>query len=286
MKLIRFGPSGSEKPGLIDANGIIRDLSAEVMDIGGDAIGPDGLARIGRLDPSTLPAVDGEPRLGAPVTAVGKVIGVGMNYKSFAAQMGMEHPPEPILFMKATSSLCGPDDPIIIPRGAQRTDWEVELAIVIGSRAHCADETAAAAAIAGYTVCNELSERDYQFERGGNWSKGKSFDGFAHLGPWLVTADAVTDPHDLGLWLDLNGTRMQQGNTDDMIFPIPYLVSYISQFMTLLPGDVISTGTPLGIGMLQDPPRYLQPGDQVALGIDGLGEQHQTCVAWSADLIQ
>lgn len=282
MKLVRYGPAGQEKPGLIDGTGVLRDLSGRVRDIDGATLAPERLAELKAIDPATLPKVPGNPRLGPPVAGVGKIVAVGLNFSDHAAESGMEAPAEPILFMKAVTALSGPNDPVVIPPGAEKTDWEVELAIVIGSRARHVEERNALSYVAGYTICNDVSERAYQLERLGQWVKGKSYDSFAPLGPWLVTTDEIPDPQSLHMWLEVNGERMQDGSTATMIFGVAHLVSYISRFMTLMPGDVIPTGTPPGVGMGRKPPRFLKPGDVMRLGIDGLGEQRQECVAWDA----
>ncbi|MDH7973897.1 fumarylacetoacetate hydrolase family protein [Sphingomonas sp. AR_OL41] len=279
MKLLRYGPRGQERPGLLDAEGRIRDLSAQLSDIAGTALSPGQLAAIARIDPLTLPLVEGSPRLGACVGSVGKFICIGLNYSDHAAETNAVVPPEPIIFMKATSAIHGPDDDVIKPRGSTRMDWEVELAIVIGSHIAYAGETEAAAAIAGYCVCNDLSERAFQIERQGQWTKGKSCDTFGPIGPWLVTADEAGDVANLRMWLEVNGQRFQDGNTSTMVYKPAFLVSYLSQFMSLQPGDVISTGTPPGVGMGQRPPRYLEVGDVMDLGIERLGVQRQRVVA-------
>lgn len=279
MKLVRYGPAGHEKPGVIDGEGRVRDLSAHVADLDAAALAPAALARLAALDPSALPLVDGNPRLGVPVAGIGNLVCVGLNYRDHAIEAGMEIPDEPVLFMKSTNSLNGPHDPVVLPRGGEKGDWEVELAMVIGTTARYVSEEEALGHVAGYCICNDVSERSFQLERGGQWVKGKSCDTFAPLGPWLVTADEVPDPQSLGLWLDVSGERMQHGTTANMIFGVAYLVSYISRFMTLAPGDVISTGTPAGVGLGRKPPRYLRPGDVMALGIDGLGVQRQEVVA-------
>ena len=277
MKFVRYGEAGSERPGLIDADGGIRDLSAHVDDIAGDLLrDPSAVAGI---DPGTLPLVDGNPRLGACVAGVGKLICIGLNYSDHAAETGAAVPPEPIIFMKATSTICGPNDEIVIPRGSKKTDWEVELGVVIGKDAKYVGEADAMNHVAGYCVTNDVSERAFQIERHGQWTKGKSCDTFGPLGPWLVTRDEIADPQNLKMWLDVNGTRRQDGSTKTMIYGVAFLVSYLSQFMTLKAGDVISTGTPPGVGMGMNPPTYLKPGDVVRLGIEGLGEQQQTFVA-------
>jgi len=280
MKLLRYGPAGSEKPGMLAADGTVRDLSRVLGDIDGKALAPDSLARLKKLNPSDLPAVSGKPRLGPPLTGIGKIVAIGLNYSDHAAETGAKPPTEPIVFAKATTSITGPDDVIVIPRGSEKTDWEVELAVVIGSAARYVAVHDALKHVAGYLICNDVSERAYQLERGGTWDKGKGCDSFAPLGPWLVTSDEIPDPQALDMWLDVNGERMQNGNTRTMIFAVDHLVSYVSHFMTLMPGDVITTGTPPGVGMGKKPPRYLKPDDQVRLGIAGLGEQQQRCVAW------
>jgi 2-keto-4-pentenoate hydratase/2-oxohepta-3-ene-1,7-dioic acid hydratase in catechol pathway len=277
MKFVRFGERGAERPGLLDGAGRIRDLSRHVDDIAGATLGR--LADFAALDPDSLPLVEGEPRLGACVGNVGKFICIGLNYSDHAAEAEMELPPEPIAFARYSSAVCGPNDPIIIPRGSKRTDWEVELAFVIGKRGRYIAEADALSHVAGYFTANDVSERDFQLERSGQWSKGKSSDNFGPIGPWLVTPDEVADPNALAMWLDVNGERMQTGSTATMVYQVPFLISYLSQFFTLEPGDVISTGTPPGVGMGKKPPRYLKPGDVVTLGVEGLGEQRQLCVA-------
>ncbi len=280
MKLLRFGPPGHEKPGLLDAQGVVRDLSAHVRDIDGDAIGPDALARLRALDPATLPAVPGNPRIGACVGRIGKFVCIGLNYADHAAESNMPIPAEPIVFNKWTSAVVGPNDDVKIPRGSEKTDWEVELGVVIGTAASYVEEADAMNYVAGYCVVNDVSERSYQLERGGTWDKGKGCDTFGPTGPWLVTADEVPDPHALDLWLEVDGRRFQNGSTRTMIFNVPQLVAYLSRFMTLQPGDVISTGTPPGVGMGVKPqPVYLRPGQTLRLGIEGLGEQCQKTVA-------
>jgi 2,4-diketo-3-deoxy-L-fuconate hydrolase len=283
MKLVRYGAHGTEKPGLIDKDGALRDLSEHVADIDPYAIHPDSLARLAAIDPSTLPKVEGQPRFGAPVSPVGKMICVGMNYARHAAETGQPVPEQPVLFMKATSAIMGPNDDVVIPRGSIRTDWEVELGVVIGQVARDVSVDEALAHVAGYIVINDLSEREFQLEHGGQWVKGKSCDTFGPLGPWLVTTDEVTDPQNLHLWLEVNGHRYQDSNTSDMVFHVAKLVSYISRYMTLMPGDVISTGTPSGVGLGLKPPTYLRPGDVIELGIDGLGRQRQQVLAHPAD---
>jgi len=276
MKLLRYGPQGQEKPGLLDTKGQIRDLSAHVADIGGAAL--TDLDPLRAIDPESLPLVPGTPRIGPCVAGTGKFICIGLNYADHAAESGLKVPPEPIIFMKATSAICGPDDPILIPRGSVKTDWEVELAIVIGKPGKYIPEAQAMSHIAGYCVANDVSERAYQTERSGQWTKGKSCDNFGPIGPWLVTADEVPDPQKLPMWLKVNGQTMQNGSTATMVYGAAFLVSYLSQFFTLHPGDIISTGTPPGVGMGMKPPRYLTAGDVVELGIEGLGSQKQTCV--------
>ncbi len=282
MKLVRYGLSGAEKPGLIDRQGILRDLSGEVADIDGAALQPAALAHLASIEPARLPVVAGRPRLGAAVARIGKVIGIGLNYADHAAETGAKIPAEPIVFMKAVSSITGPDDEITLPRGSQKTDWEVELAVAIGRPARYVEEADALSHVAGYLICNDVSEREYQTERGGQWDKGKGCDSFCPLGPWLVTREEIADPQNLDMWLDVNGQRMQTGSTKTMIFGVAHLVHYVSQFMALLPGDIITTGTPPGVGMGKKPPRYLKAGDSVSLGVAGLGQQSQKVVAWSA----
>lgn len=283
MKLLRYGPQGSEKPGLLDADGHIRDLSGHLGDITPDALSPESLARLAALDPTSLPLVNGAPRHGVPVAGVGKFIAIGLNYADHAAESNMPIPKEPIVFTKAVTSLCGPNDAVIIPKGSKKSDWEVELGIVIGTKSQYVNETTALANVAGYCVVNDVSEREWQIERGGTWDKGKGCDTFGPTGPWLVTKDEVGDVQALGMWLDVNGKRMQTGNTRTMIFGVAKLVSYVSHFMTLMPGDIITTGTPPGVGMGQKPePIFLKPGDVMTLGIEKLGEQRQDVVAWSA----
>lgn len=275
MKLLRFGPAGQEKPGLLDASGQLRDLSRLLPDLGPDQLSEDALAKLRRLDPLSLPRVPGQPRLGCPVAGIGKFIAIGLNYSDHAAETGAPTPSEPIVFMKATSCIQGPSDPVMLPRGSKKTDWEVELGVVIGSRARYVSQKEALGCIAGYCVVNDISERAYQLERGPQWDKGKGCDTFGPIGPWLVTRDEVPDPQKLPLWLDLNGQRRQTGTTRTMIFGVAKLVSYVSEFMTLLPGDVITTGTPPGVGLGMKPPQFLKKGDVMRLGIDGLGVQEQ-----------
>ena len=279
MKLLRHGTAGSEKPGLLHADGSVRDLSAHVDDIAGDALSDEGLARLAALDPGTLPVVPEGTRLGPCVGRTGKFICIGLNYSDHAAETGAKVPSEPIIFMKATSAIVGPDDPIIIPRGSEKTDWEVELAVIIGARAKYVSEADALSYVAGYAVANDVSERAFQAERQGQWTKGKSCDNFGQLGPWLVTRDEVSDPQDLSMWCRVNGESMQDGTTRTMVYGVAHLVSYLSQFFTLHPGDVISTGTPPGVGLGMKPPRFLKAGDVVTLGIEGLGEQRQDVLA-------
>jgi len=278
MKLLRHGPEGQERPGLLDASGTIRDLSGIVPDIAGEVLSDAGLARIAALAPETLPAVPAGTRIGPCVAGIGKFICIGLNFSDHAAETGATVPPEPIFFMKATSAVCGPDDDIWIPRGSIKTDWEVELAVVIGRRAKYVSQNEALSCIAGYAVCNDVSERAYQMERSGQWTKGKSCDRFGPIGPWLVTRDEVADPQDLAMWLKVNGQTMQNGSTRTMVYGVAHLVSYLSEFFTLEPGDVISTGTPPGVGLGMKPPRFLNAGDVVELGIAGLGTQRQLFV--------
>ncbi|WP_204115274.1 fumarylacetoacetate hydrolase family protein [Shimia biformata] len=276
MKLLRYGPRGAEKPGVLDDQGQIRDLSGIVGDIAGDIL--VNLDRLTGLDFNNLPVVDGDPRLGACVGGTGKFMCIGLNYSDHAAETGMEVPPEPVLFMKATSAICGPNDPILIPRGSEKTDWEVELGVVIGKPAKYVSEADALDHVAGYCVINDVSERAFQTERAGQWTKGKSCDNFGQTGPWLVTKDEIADPQNLSMWLTVNGETVQDGSTQTMVYGVAHVVSYLSQFMTLHPGDIISTGTPPGVGMGFNPPRYLKAGDVVELGIEGLGQQKQVCI--------
>jgi len=278
MKLLRFGERGSERPGLLDGRGRIRDLSAVVDDIAGDALTPAGLARLRALDPGSLPLVDGEPRIGACVGRVGKFICIGLNYSDHAAETGATVPAEPVVFGKWTSAICGPNDDVEIPRGSHKTDWEVELGVVIGRGGRYIDEADALDHVAGYCVINDVSERTFQLEGTGTWDKGKGCDTFGPIGPWLVTADEVPDPQALRLWLEVDGHRYQDGSTATMVFGVRFLISYLSRFMSLQPGDVISTGTPPGVGLGQKPPVYLQAGQTMRLGIEGLGEQRQRTV--------
>jgi 2-keto-4-pentenoate hydratase/2-oxohepta-3-ene-1,7-dioic acid hydratase in catechol pathway len=278
MKLVRYGTDGREKPGLIDAEGHLRDLSVAIETIDQATLSPQGLNSLRSIAPDSLPRVKGSPRLGVPFTGISKLIGVGLNYRDHAKEAGMPIPSEPILFMKATTCISGPSDPLLLPPGSVKTDWEVELAIVIGSVARHVPLEAALDHVAGYCVANDVSEREYQLERGTQWDKGKGYDTFGPLGPWLVTRDEVPDAQDLHLWLELNGQRMQDGSTANMVFGCAELVSYISRFMTLLPGDVIVTGTPPGVGLGMKPQRFLKAGDTLRLGIDGFGVQEQTVV--------
>lgn len=279
MKLLRHGPIGQERPGLLHKDGTIRDLTGLVPDIGGAVISDTGLAMLRGIDPASLPLVDAATRLGACVAGTGKFICIGLNYADHAAESGMAVPPEPVIFMKATSAICGPNDPIVIPRGSEKTDWEVELAIIIGKAAKYVSPDDAMSHVAGYAVTNDVSERAFQTERSGQWTKGKSCDNFGQIGPWLVTRDEVADPQSLKMWLTVNGQTMQDGSTKTMVYGVKYLVSYLSQFMTLHPGDVISTGTPPGVGLGMKPPRYLKAGEVVELGIEGLGSQRQDVIA-------
>jgi len=278
MKLLRYGPPGQEKPGILDRDGRIRDLSGVVSDIGPETLAPAALDKLRKLDPATLPAVTGTPRLGPCVARVPKLVCVGLNYRLHAQEAGQPIPKEPVLFMKATSSISGPNDDVLLPRNSKKGDWEVELGIVIGSKAQYVSEADALNYVAGYCIVNDVSEREFQLERGGNWSKGKSADTFCPMGPYVVTTDEVPDPQGLDLFCEVSGQRMQSSNTRDMIFTVRQIVSYASQFMTLLPGDVMPTGTPSGVGLGMKPPRFLKPGDTMRLGISGLGEQRQRVV--------
>jgi 2-keto-4-pentenoate hydratase/2-oxohepta-3-ene-1,7-dioic acid hydratase in catechol pathway len=278
MKLLRYGPAGKERPAILDSNGKIRDLSAQVSDIGGDALLPTSLDKLRHLDINSLPLVDGNPRLGACIGSVGKFICIGLNYADHAAETGAEIPKEPVIFNKWTSSIVGPNDDVEIPRDSVKTDWEVELGVVIGKGGRYISEADALSHVAGYCVINDVSEREFQIERGGTWDKGKGCDTFGPIGPWLVTADEIPDPHQLNLWLEVDGKRYQNGNTRTMIFKVPEIVSYLSRFMSLQPGDIISSGTPPGVGLGQKPPVYLKAGQVMHLGIEGLGEQRQKTV--------
>ncbi len=280
MKLVRYGKMGKEKPGLIDAQGRLRDLSTVLPDIAAPQLGDAVLARLRRFAPEKLPLVRGNQRLGCPVAGIGKFIAIGLNYADHAAEAGMPIPAEPIVFMKANSCIQGASDPIMLPKGSLKTDWEVELGVVIGTMARYVSQKQALDHVAGYCVVNDVSERSYQLERGGTWDKGKGCDSFGPIGPWLVTRDEVANPQKLDLWLELNGQRVQSGNTRTMIFGVAKVISYVSQFMTLQPGDVICTGTPPGVGMGMKPQRFLKAGDSLRLGVQGLGEQQQTVLAF------
>lgn len=279
MKLLRYGPMGSEKPGVIDADGNIRDLSAVVADIAGETLAPEKLAELAALDFAELPLAENTGRLGPCVSGTGKFICIGLNYADHAAESGLDVPPEPVVFMKATSAICGPNDPVIIPRGSMKTDWEVELGLVIGKRAKYVHQADALDYVAGYCVINDVSERSFQIEHAGQWTKGKSADNFGQTGPWLVTKDEIADPQNLKMWLSVNGEIRQDGATNTMVFGAARLVAYLSNFMSLHPGDIISTGTPPGVGMGMNPPTYLKPGDLLELGIEGLGQQRQQVIA-------
>ncbi len=279
MKLLRYGPNGQEKPGMLDASGTIRDLSGVIADIDGATIGADGLAKLAAVDPASLPAVTGNPRLGACVGKVGKFICIGLNYADHAAESGLDVPPEPVIFMKCTSAICGPNDDVEIPRTSEKTDWEVELGVVIGKHTKYVAEKDAMDHVAGYCVINDISERAFQAERAGQWTKGKSHDTFGPIGPWLVTKDEVADPQSLKMWLEVDGHRYQDGSTKTMVYKVPHLVSYLSQFMSLQPGDIISTGTPPGVGLgIKPTPIYLKAGQTMRLGVEGLGEQTQKTI--------
>lgn len=278
MKLLRFGPKGQEKPGLLDGEGNLRDLSGVIDDLSGEVLSDDSLARLGQLNPEDLPMVSADTRLGPCVGHVGKFICIGLNYSDHAAETGAEVPPEPVVFNKWTSAICGPNDDVEIPRDSQKTDWEVELGVVIGKAGRYIDEANAMEHVAGFCVINDVSEREFQLERSGSWDKGKGCDTFGPLGPWLVTRNDVSDPHDLAIWLEVDGKRYQDGSTRTMVYQVPYLISYLSRFMSLQPGDVISTGTPPGVGLGQKPPVYLREGQVMRLGIEGLGEQQQRTV--------
>jgi len=283
MKLVRVGQPGAERPGLVDRDGRVRDLSAVVGNIGPDELAPAVLARLAAIDPATLPLLEGQgeaQRRGVPWTGIGKIVAIGLNYADHAAEAGMPLPPEPIVFLKATTSLNGPDDAVMLPFGSEKSDWEVELGVVIGTMARNVSQAQALGHVAGYCVVNDVSEREFQLERGGTWDKGKGCDTFCPVGPWLVTRDEVPDPQRLGMWLDVNGARMQKGSTATMVFDVATVVSYVSRFMTLMPGDLIATGTPPGVGMGFKPPRFLRAGDTMRLGIEGLGEQTQRVVPY------
>jgi 2,4-diketo-3-deoxy-L-fuconate hydrolase len=278
MKLVRFGEAGKERPGVLDSDGHVRDLSAHVKDISGDVLSDDSLKHLAEIDPKSLPRLPDGVRLGAPVATPSKFVAIGLNYSDHAAEVGATPPTEPIIFLKAVTSICGPNDAVEKPRGSTKLDWEVELGIIIGKRAKYVDKISAYSYIAGYCLGNDVSERNFQTERQGQWTKGKSHDTFGPLGPWLVTRDEIPNPQNLRMWLDVNGERQQNGTTATMIFTVPTIVSYVSQFMTLLPGDVIITGTPPGVGSGKKPPRFLNVGDVVTLGVDGLGTQRQQIV--------
>lgn len=282
MKLLRFGPNKQERPGALDADGRICDLSGIVADLGGSALEPESLARLRAIDLSQLPIVPGSPRIGPCVASVGKFLCIGLNYSDHAAESGMAVPAEPVLFTKATSAICGPNDDVIIPRGSLKSDWEVELGVVIGREAKYVEEGDALSHVAGYCVVNDLSERAFQLEGTGQWVKGKSCDTFGPIGPWLVTADEVPDPQNLHMWLEVDGHRYQNGSTATMVFGVAHLISYLSRFMSLQPGDIISTGTPPGVGLGQKPPVYLRAGNVMTLGIEGLGQQRQATVPCTA----
>jgi 2-keto-4-pentenoate hydratase/2-oxohepta-3-ene-1,7-dioic acid hydratase in catechol pathway len=278
MKLVRFGAAGDEKPGVIDKHGNLRDLSAYIDDITAQNLSDEKLSELSKINLNTLPIMDKYTRLGPCVSGVGKFICIGLNYADHAKEAGMEVPPEPVIFMKATSAICGPTDPILLPRGSVKTDWEVELAVVIGSKAKYVELEDAMSYVAGYAASNDISERTYQLEGSGHWTKGKSCDSFGPLGPYLVTKDEIPDPQNLSMWLSVNGQKMQDGSTSTMVYGVAFLVHYISQFMSLMPGDIISTGTPPGVGLGMTPPVYLKPGDIVTLGVEGLGEHNQTVI--------
>ena len=281
MKLVRYGAPGKEKPGLIDADGKLRDLSGKIEDLGPKTLSPSVLAKLAKLKPESLPLVKGKPRLGVPVTGVGKFLAIGLNYSDHAAEAGMPIPKEPIMFLKANSSLSGPNDDVMLPKGSVKSDWEVELGVVIGTKAQYVSKKDALKHVAGYCLVNDVSEREYQLERGGTWDKGKGCDTFGPVGPWLVTTDEIKNPQKLHMWLELNGKRYQDGSTSTMIFDVAAIISYASQFMTLMPGDIITTGTPPGVGMGVKPkPRFLKAGDVMTLGIEGLGQQRQRVVAY------
>ncbi len=279
MKLLRYGPPGAERPGLLDDRGRIHELGAEIGDLDPETIAPHALERLRQIDHDDLPVVRGTPRIGVPLSGIGKIVAVGLNYADHAKEAGMPIPEEPVLFTKATSAISGPFDPVVIPEGSAKTDWEVELAFVIGQTARHVAEEDAISHIAGYCILNDVSEREFQLERGGQWVKGKSADTFAPIGPWLVTPDEVPDPQNLGMRLEVNNKRYQDGNTNTMIFGVATLVSYISRYMTLLPGDIVTTGTPPGVGQGQTPPLFLKPGDVMVLRIEGLGKQRQELIA-------
>lgn len=278
MKLARFGSASNEKPGIIDAAGKLRDLSSIISDITPESLSDEALAKLRDIDLQKLPVVEDEYRFGSPITNVGKFIAIGLNYTDHAHETGLPIPKEPIVFSKATTCIQGPNDPIMLPRGSVKTDWEVELGVVIGRKARYVDKENALDFVAGYCTINDVSEREFQLERSSQWDKGKGCDTFGPIGPWLVTRDEITDPHNLPMWLEVNGVRMQTGNTNTMIFNVADIVSHVSQFMTLMPGDIITTGTPPGVGSAKNPPRFLQAGDVVTLGIEGLGDQRQIVI--------
>jgi 2-keto-4-pentenoate hydratase/2-oxohepta-3-ene-1,7-dioic acid hydratase in catechol pathway len=280
MRLLRYGASGKEKPGMADRDGNIRDLSKVVSQVDDAMLSPRNLARLARVKPETLPIVRGNPRLGVPYAGISKFVAIGLNYRDHAEEAGLPIPAEPVVFMKASTCLCGPNDDTIMPKNSQKLDYEVELGVVIGTKAQHVPESKALDYVAGYAVVNDISERNFQLERGSQWDRGKGCDTFGPVGPWLVTTDEITDPQSLDLWLDVNGEKRQRGNTRTMVFGCAHLVSYISQFMTLLPGDIITTGTPPGVGLGMKPPQYLKVGDVITLGITGLGEQKQRVVAY------
>ena len=281
MKLLRYGPAGQEFPGVLDADGNIRDLSAHVSDITPAEVTPETLARLAAIDPSSLPLVEAGQRIGVPVNGIGKFIAIGLNYADHAREAGLEPPPEPIFFTKAISCLTGPNDEVMIPRGSQKTDWEVELGVIIGKTCRYVEQADALSHVAGYVLANDVSERAFQKELGSQWDKGKGCDTFGPVGPWLVTADEIGDPQDLDMFLDVNGKRMQTGNTSTMIFPVAECIAYVSRFITLFPGDLLITGTPPGVGEGQKPNKiFLKPGDTMRLGISGLGEQNQNVIAF------
>jgi 2-keto-4-pentenoate hydratase/2-oxohepta-3-ene-1,7-dioic acid hydratase in catechol pathway len=282
VKLLRYGPAGRERPGVLDAEGNIRDVTSVLAEIDAAALAPKRLAHLRKFDVSKLPIVRTKPRLGVPYVGISKFIGIGLNYSDHAAESNMPIPAEPIVFMKATTCINGPNDDIVQPKYSTKLDWEVELGVVIGSTARYVEERDALAHVAGYCIVNDVSERNFQLERGAQWDKGKGCDTFGPIGPYLVTTDEITDPQTLGMWLDVNGEKRQRGNTRTMIFGVAKIVSYVSHFMTLLPGDIIATGTPPGVGMGMQPPQFLKPGDSMALGIAGLGEQHQRVVSWES----
>jgi 2-keto-4-pentenoate hydratase/2-oxohepta-3-ene-1,7-dioic acid hydratase in catechol pathway len=285
MKLLRYGPKGAEKPGLLDLDGNIRDLSSLLADITPQTLSPEGLCALRALGIDGLPTISSTERLGIPFCGAGKIICAGLNYRDHAKETGQPIPDEPVLFLKATSSLNGPNDPVVLPRNSKKSDWEVELAVVIGKTARNVDRSDALSHVGGYCIMNDLSEREFQLERGGQWDKGKGCDTFGPIGPWLVTPDEISAPQELDMWLEVNGHRVQSSNTQSMVFDVSVLVSYVSQFMTLYPGDIISTGTPAGVGHGHHPPTYLKPGDRIRLGIAGLGEQMQQVVAWDPTLL-